>query len=452
MAEVKSSRPTVGNVKTLERPATSFRERFSARASFPLGELLNLVVRQGGLEVIDANGRVHRYGTTAPTVTVRLHDRRLHYPTLDPSIGTGEAFMDGSLTIERGTLYELLALYQRNSANWELATAGLRRLIPQSLKRIGRNNSLRKSRNNVAHHYDLGNEMYSLFLDEDMQYSCALFKDPSDTLEQAQQQKKDLLLKKLALEPGSKVLDIGSGWGGLGLELARADADVLGVTLSEPQLKIARARALKEGLASRAQFELKDYRNLEGKFDRVISVGMFEHVGLTHYEEFFSKVRDLLTDDGIAVIHSIGRRSVPGTQNAWLSKYIFPGSYAPALSETLAAIERTGLWATDIEILRVHYADTLVEWRKRFMANRHEVLKSYDERFCRMWEFYLTAVEAAFRAGKYMVFQIQLAKHADGAPRTRDYLYSDESAPAESGTQLRTEDGTFARFKKTARR
>ncbi len=409
-----------------EVDGNSSTETWTSRLAFPVGEFLRRFIRRGELEVIDAHGRRHCYGNAAPKLCVRLHDEKLHRLNFwNPSVTTGEAFMDGTLTMDRGTLYDLLALYTENAERFREDTEWLRHHVPRFLRRIGRHNSLGRSRKNVSHHYDVGNEMYSMFLDKDLQYSCALFSHDEESLETAQQNKKNLICNKLLLEPGAKVLDIGSGWGGLGLEIARQGAaNVLGVTLSKEQHAVSQTRARDAGLSKQARFELRDYRHVTGQFDRVVSVGMFEHVGLTHFEEFFGKVRDLLTDDGVAVIHSIGRRSPPGSQNPWLDKYIFPGSYAPALSETIAAVEEAGLWVADVEVLRVHYADTLLAWRKRFMARRDEIVKIYDERFCKMWEFYLTAVEVSLRVGKYMVFQLQLSKKIDAVPRTRDYLFS----------------------------
>jgi cyclopropane-fatty-acyl-phospholipid synthase len=291
-------------------------------------------------------------------------------------------------------------------------------------------NGLRRSRRNVAHHYDLSGKLYDLFLDKDRQYSCAYFTNNNKTLDEAQHDKKRHLAAKLLLtKPGLKVLDIGSGWGGLGLYLARVcQADVTGVTLSAEQLKVSNDRAKAEGLAERARFHLRDYREEQGRYDRIVSVGMFEHVGAGNYRAFFRKMKELLKDDGVAVLHSIGRMSPPGSTNPWLRKYIFPGGYTPALSETFAAIEQEGLWITDVEILRLHYADTLKEWRRRFQENRAEVARLYDERFCRMWEFYLAGCEVAFRRMDQMVFQIQIAKRQDAVPLTRDYMLDWERA------------------------
>ncbi|MGH6886480.1 MAG: class I SAM-dependent methyltransferase, partial [Geminicoccales bacterium] len=284
-------------------------------------------------------------------------------------------------------------------------------------------NPVPRARANAAHHYDLSDALYDLFLDADRQYSCAYFTHPHDDLAQAQADKKRHIAAKLLLRPGHRVLDIGSGWGGLGLYLAGAGAgEVVGITLAEEQLKVSRARAEQAGLADRVRFELRDYRDQAGRFDRIVSVGMFEHVGLQHYPAFFRKIRELLVEDGVALVHAIGRMHGPGATNAWIRKYIFPGGYAPALSEVLPAVERLGLWVTDIEILRLHYAKTLRAWRRRFMANRDRVAQVYDERFCRMWEFYLIGSELAFRRMGHMVFQIQLAKRQDAVPLTRDYI------------------------------
>ena len=281
----------------------------------------------------------------------------------------------------------------------------------------------------MAHHYDLSYDLYRRFLDADMQYSCAYFPYPGASLEEAQAAKKAHLAAKLNLGPGQKLLDIGSGWGGLGLTLAEhiPDGQVLGVTLSQEQLAVARARAEAKGENSRVRFELCDYRDVTGPFDRIVSVGMFEHVGRPHYQEFFDHIARLLAEDGVALIHSIGRRNPPGITQPWIAKYIFPGGYIPALSEVLPAIERAGLWVTDIEILRLHYAETLREWRKRFNAQRAEIAEIYDERFCRMWDSYLACSEVGFRHVGMMNFQVQLTKRVDALPLTRDYIAEAEA-------------------------
>lgn len=398
-----------------------------------LARLLDKIVHTGQLTLAGPDGRVQTFGKNhGPRVTMRIADRATaHRLALRPKMAFGESYMDGNLTIDDGTIYDLLALLAINIQRYEdlplaraLSRAGMLVRHRQQANHAGR------SRRNVAHHYDLSGRLYDLFLDKDRQYSCAYFTNNNKTLDEAQHDKKRHIASKLLLgKPGLKVLDIGSGWGGLGLYLARvADADVTGITLSTEQHKVSNDRARAEGLADRARFELRDYRHQHGSYDRIVSVGMFEHVGARHYRAFFRKVKELLKDDGVALLHSIGRMSPPGTTNPWLRKYIFPGGYAPSLSEAIAAIEQEGLWITDIEILRIHYADTLREWRRRFQENRTEVARLYDERFCRMWEFYLAGCEVAFRHMDQMVFQIQLAKRQDAVPLTRDYMLDWERA------------------------
>jgi cyclopropane-fatty-acyl-phospholipid synthase len=384
------------------------------------------VVTYGRLTIIDADGRTHVAGVAeGPAVTIRLHDRALHHGlALNPTLRLGEAYMDGTLTIEDGDLYdlvELAAANSRNAKNHPMAR-GLH-LVRKALRRLHQHNPAQRARANVAHHYDLSGRLYDLFLDSGREYSCAYFTHGHDDLERAQHDKKRHIAAKLLLAPGQRVLDIGSGWGGLALYLAQsAGCEVVGITLSEEQLQVARQRAERAGLADRVRFELRDYRAQTGSFDRIVSVGMFEHVGARHYPEFMAKVAELLADDGVALLHSIGRRGGPGATNPWLRKYIFPGGYSPALSEVIPVVEQQGLWITDIEVLRLHYADTLRAWRQRFAANRAEVARLYDERFCRMWEFYLASSEVTFRRMGHMVFQMQLAKRTDAVPRTRDYI------------------------------
>jgi cyclopropane-fatty-acyl-phospholipid synthase len=376
--------------------------------------------------VIDTAGKRHVFeGRTGPAVTVRLHERALQDRLLfNPRVAVGEAYMDGTLTVEDASLYDFIDLLARNLNSFERRAP--QRLLNQ-FRRLARRlqtfNPVRRAQRNVAHHYDLSGTLYDLFLDRDRQYSCAYFHADTQSLEQAQEDKKLHLAAKLLLQPGQRLLDIGSGWGGLALYLARlSGVDATGITLSTEQHQIANERARKADLADRVRFHLRDYRLETGRYDRIVSVGMFEHVGVGHYDTFFGKVRDLLADDGVALLHSIGRMEPPGATNPWLRKYIFPGGYTPALSEVLPAIERAGLWITDIEILRLHYAETLRHWRQRFAANREKIRDIYDERFCRMWEFYLTGCEAAFRHLNQMVFQIQIAKRPDAVPLTRDYV------------------------------
>jgi cyclopropane-fatty-acyl-phospholipid synthase len=332
--------------------------------------------------------------------------------------------MEGSLTIEEGGLYDFFDLLALNDA--EIRGRPIARLVESSrraVRGVYQYNPRSRSRRNAAYHYDLSDQLYELFLDRDRQYSCAYFRSPDDDLETAQQNKKRHIAAKLRLRPGQKVLDIGSGWGGLALYLAaECGVDVTGLTLSEEQLKVAQRRAAAAGLGDRVRFHLRDYREETGRYDRIVSVGMFEHVGVNQYPVFFAKLKSLLAPDGVALLHSIGRMDGPGSTNPWLRKYIFPGGYSPALSEVVRVAERSRLWVTDIEILRLHYAETLRNWRARFEQNRDRIRALYDERFCRMWETYLIGAELAFRRGGHLVMQIQLAKAVDTVPLTRDYM------------------------------
>jgi len=396
-----------------------------------LARQLRRVIRHGSLSVTDAAGRRYTFGTPAaadPAIEVRLESRLAEWRLVfHPQMALGELYMSGDLVVERGDIAGLLKLVARNVGPAGSALhSPLWRAVTQAFviaRRVQQYNPMGRARRNVRHHYDLSASLYDAFLDEDRQYSCAYFADGDETLETAQRKKLRHIASKLRLERDMSVLDIGSGWGGLGLYLAReTGVKVKGVTLSVEQLKLARARAEKQGLQNRVRFDLEDYRQVEGPFDRIVSVGMFEHVGVNHYGAFFSGVRRLLRDDGVALIHSIGRITPPTATNAWVRKYIFPGGYIPALSEVLQEVEKCGLWITDIEILRLHYAKTLAEWRRRFLARRDEMVALYDEPFCRMWEFYLSASEMAFRHQDLMVFQLQLAKKVDSLPLTRDYM------------------------------
>jgi cyclopropane-fatty-acyl-phospholipid synthase len=391
-----------------------------------LAHLLRHLVRQGTLRVVDARGTVHSFaGEPGPTITIRLRDASLGRKLfLNPRLHLGEAFMEGTLAIEDASLYDFLDFMAVNiNLAPRTALTPLYNGFGHAFRIFQQYNPLHRARANVAHHYDLSDTLYDLFLDTDRQYSCAYFLAPEQGIEEAQANKKRHIAAKLLLKPGQRVLDIGCGWGGLALYIAReCDVSVTGLTLSNEQLKVAQRRAADAGLADRVRFELCDYREATGSYDRIVSVGMFEHVGVVHYPTFFRKLRELLVEDGVALLHSIGRQDGPGATNPWIRKYIFPGGYSPAVSEVVPVVERTGLWITDVEILRLHYAETLRAWRQRFNANRERVRALYDERFCRMWEFYLAGSEIAFRHQGHMNFQMQLAKRVDAVPLTRDYI------------------------------
>ena len=393
---------------------------------FPLSHMMKSFVRVGTLKVIDADGKVHVFsGKPGPNVTMRLSDPSLYHKLVfNPELHAGEAYMDGRMSFEDSSLRDFLTLFSLNRLS--LGSYPLQKVL-RSVSRLFRkrqqDNRVGQAQANVAHHYDLGNEFYKLFLDEGMQYSCAYFMSDDDTLEQAQRNKLRLLAAKLNLQPGLKILDIGCGWGDLALYLARlADVEVLGVTLSKEQFELATARAREAGLDGRVRFELKDYRKVDERFDRIVSVGMFEHVGVQHYGEFFGKINALMDDDGLALLHSIGHMSPPGMASPWLRKYIFPGAYSPALSEVFEVVEQNSLWVTDLEILRLHYAKTLAHWVDRFEANRDKIEAMYDARFARMWEFYLISAEMMFRTGSQLVFHMQMARKRDAAPIVRDYV------------------------------
>lgn len=396
---------------------------------------MRAIVKAGRLTIIDAAGRRQTFdpGMPGPVVTVRLHSAFLPLKLLTrPSLALGEAYMDGSLTIEEGSVRDLLAIVTSGLDGLEaMPIERFRAPLARIATRLTANRRAKASRN-VAHHYDLSNDFYALFLDDDWQYSCAYFRDPSDTLDEAQSAKRSHISRKLMPKEGMEVLDIGCGWGGLALDLATGHgARVTGISLSEEQVQLARQRAEDAGLSDDVRFENRDYRDLEGEFDRIVSVGMFEHVGLPSYEIFFRSIEKHLAPDGVALVHSIGRMAPPGGKDPWINKYIFPGGYIPSLSETMSALERTGLWVADIEILRLHYADTLRHWYERFQANRDHARDLFDERFCRMWEYYLAACEMMFRNGDLMVFQLQLTRKRDAVPLTRDYLYPETGeAPA----------------------
>jgi cyclopropane-fatty-acyl-phospholipid synthase len=406
-----------------------------------LDAMLKRVVKRGELTVIYANGTHRTFGTADPEmrpVTVRFADKATPGRIARwPRIGAGEAYMDGRLIMEDGDVLDLVRLI-RNGNPFERGGRleppnPFRRGLREVLGRLDRLNWSRRSKRNVAHHYDLSDRLYDLFLDADRQYSCAYFSDPSNSLEQAQADKKAHIAAKLALRPGLKVLDIGCGWGGLALYLNRvADVDVLGITLSEEQLAVARRRAAEAGVSDRVKFELIDYRAVTGSFDRIVSVGMFEHVGPPHYRSYFRQCRNLLAQDGVMLLHTIGRMGGPGTTDAWTAKYIFPGGYIPALSEIVPASESARLIASDIETLRLHYALTIQHWYDRTVAHRAEIEALYDARFYRMWQFYLAGALTAFEGGGMCNYQIQYVRDRRALPITRDYMMDVEA-------RLRTE-------------
>jgi cyclopropane-fatty-acyl-phospholipid synthase len=392
-----------------------------------LKRILGKRVRRGTLKVSLGPKRSFTVGdgTGIPIAIAFDSPATLLWILTDPDLRLGEAYMDGSFRVSEGSLADFLDLIESQNPPAptfaSLMLAGARYLG----RRAAQFNPPRRARKNVHHHYDLDGRLYSLFLDADRQYSCAYFEDEGTTLDDAQIAKKRHLAAKLLMDrPGLRILDIGSGWGGLGLYLSEIAGakHVTGVTLSDEQAAAARARVAERGLKGKVEFRLQDYRDVEERFDRIVSVGMFEHVGINHYGTFFRHIADMLNEDGVALLHSIGRSGRPSTTSAWIKKYIFPGGYIPSLSEVMPAIERSGLVVTDIEILRLHYAETLKAWRQRFLARREEMAALYDERFCRMWEFYLAASEMAFRHQGMVVFQIQLAKRQGAVPLTRDYI------------------------------
>jgi cyclopropane-fatty-acyl-phospholipid synthase len=382
--------------------------------------LLRDPIKVGRLKVIAPDGQVYVLEGAAegPRASIRISDSRLLRRMLVmPDLYLGEGYMAGSLTICEGSLYDLLDFFACNlMPRLHDSNAAAR---PSALH----NNAIGQAKANVAFHYDLNRALFELFLDHDLQYSCAYFTGKEQSLEEAQSNKKKRVAAKLLLEPGMRVLDIGSGFGGLALHLAQAwDVEVVGLTLSEEQWRVSQDRARAAGLSDKVSFKLLDYREESGRYDRIVSVGMFEHVGQRHYDEFFGKMRELMTDEGVCLLHSIGRMAPPGSTSPWLIKYVFPGGYVPSLSEAFAAIERAGLWTTDVEILRLHYAETLRQWHRRFQDNRDKARSLYDERFCRMWEFYLQLCEVGYRRLNWMVFQAQIAKSINAVPLTRSYL------------------------------
>jgi len=396
-----------------------------------LGNLLNRFVEKGRLRIYDAAGRCHEYGDAASSalVTMRLHSKSLERKLFfNPELHAAEAYMDGLITFEDGSTYfDLLYLFSVNRAPFgSHPVQGLLRRGWKAWRRKQMQNDVAASKRQARQHYDLSTDLYRLFLDDGLNYSCAYYNSPDDSLETAQAAKLTHILAKLRLQPGMKIVEIGGGWGSLAISLAKAGADVTSLNVSPEQIAIAQERVESAGVADKVRFLQRDYREFEGAFDRVVSVGMMEHVGVGHLDAYFAKVRDLLAPGGYAFIHSIGRMTPPGTTSPFIRKYIFPGGYVPALSETFAATERQGLWVADNEILRLHYYYTIRDWRLRFEAQRDAAAAIYDERFCRMWEFYLGAVELGFLHGSNMVFQLLLSKQRDAVPIIRDFIVDDE--------------------------
>lgn len=392
--------------------------------------MLKSLIRIGSLHIVDARGRSHvfRGKGEGPSVKIRLLDARLHWLLfVNPQLHLGIGYMNGTVVVEDGTVYDLLELLGRNLKALQLRIpmlGGLRFAI-NLMKKLDQLNPISRSYRNAAHHYNISKELFRLFLDKDMQYSCAYFPTGKEDIDTAQELKKRHIASKLLVKPGHKILDIGSGWGGLAMHLVREHgADVTGITLSDEQLKHSRERCAAEGLDKSLRFELRDYRELHGKFDRIVSVGMFEHVGARDYRTFFRCLRSLLDKGGVALLHTIGHMEPPAQTNEWIRRHIFPGGYIPALSEVVKAIEKEQLWITDIETWRLHYAKTLRCWKKQFQAERDKARLIYDEEFCRMWEFYLALSEVSFRHLGNTVYQIQLAKEQGAVPLTRNYLFT----------------------------
>ena len=404
-----------------------------------ISRLIGTLLTRGRITLVQPDGSRETYGPGGgKELTVRFADKRVAFDLVrNPRLNFGQTYMDGRLVIEDGTILDLMEMIT-GANRWEDGGKGrslMRKGKIKGLKRLLRRNKPNKSKRNVAHHYDLRDELYELFLDGDRQYSCAYFTDPSNSLEQAQSDKKAHIAAKLYLKPGMKVLDIGSGWGGTALYLNRvADVDVLGITLSEEQLKVARHRAEEAGVSDRVKFELTDYRHLDGKFDRIVSIGMFEHVGAAHYEEFYTKCRELLADDGVMLLHTIGKLGGAGAPDPFTDKWIFPGYHLPSLSQMSSASEKVRLIASDVEMLRLHYAYTLRHWLERATQARDKIIAMYDERFFRMWEYYLAGGIVMFESGAACNYQIQYIRDRNAVPITRDYMAEAEERYRKSGS------------------
>jgi cyclopropane-fatty-acyl-phospholipid synthase len=400
-----------------------------------LDKMLRKLIRKGELTLVDHDGKAYRYGVPDPAhrpVKARLTDKgaALHIAR-DPRVGAGEAYMDGRLVMEQGDVRDLILLIRYN-APWERPGAlkpksPLRRAVNAAAGKLDQVNWRTRSRANAEHTYNLTRRLYELFLDEDRQYTMAYYRDVGNSLEQAQLDKKAHIAAKLYLKPGMKVLDIGCGWGGLALYLHRHyGVDVLGIALAPDQIEFSKERAAEAGVSDRVKFELMDYRDVQGQFDRITSVGLIEHLGTPHYPGFFKHMHRLLKPDGVMFSHCCGRMGGPGLTDKWTRKYIFPGGYIPALSELVTEAEKNRLIVTDVEAMRYHYAHTLAEWYWRTVSHKEEIVQLYDERFYRMWEFYLAGAEAAFRYGGLVNWQLQYVKRRDAIPMTRDYMFEEE--------------------------
>jgi len=393
-----------------------------------LASFLNKLIKEEGFILIDANSKKHIIGKPEKEkpIILKLLDKKLHYKLLFyPDLYFGEAYVDGSIKIENGSLSDFLEIAMKNIGRNDINIIGqILKSIRGTYRYLTNFNFVKKSKNNIAHHYDITDGLYDLFLDSKRQYSCGYFKNENDSLETAQNNKIDHLIQKLNLKPNQKVLDIGSGWGYLAIEIARkSQCEVTGITLSENQYKYSINKAKEHNLENQVQFKLADYREINEKFDRIISVGMFEHVGRKFYKTFFKQVNKLLNDKGLALIHTIGSVNGPRDPHPWITKYIFPGGYTPSMSEVVTPIEKSGFIVSDIEVLRMHYSHTLRNWKERFLNNKSMAIELFDENFFRMWEFYLTSCEMAFKWGDQVVFQFQLTKDFTTAPITRDYIY-----------------------------
>ena len=393
-----------------------------------LARFLNKLFKYDGFVLIDANSKKYIIGNPKKEkpILLKLLDKKLHYKLLFyPDLYLGEAYTDGSLVIENGSLTDFLEIAMKNLGRNEINVFGkLTKKIRGTYRYLTNFNFAKKSKSNVAHHYDISDDLYDLFLDPKRQYSCGYFKDENDSLEIAQNHKINHLIKKLNLKPNQKVLDIGCGWGSLAIEIAKkTKCEVTGITLSENQYRYSLNKAKENNLENQVQFKLTDYRNINEKFDRIVSVGMFEHVGRKFYKTFFKQVNDLLNDKGLAVIHTIGSVNGPRDPQPWITKYIFPGGYTPSMSEVVGPIEKSGLIISDLEVLRMHYSHTLRNWKERCIKNKSKIIDMFDEKFFRMWEFYLASCEMTFKWGDQVVFQIQLTKNLTTVPTTRDYIY-----------------------------